>query len=162
MADPIMTIHTAYSDVAGKPYNEILVSTIAAYTGYAKYDIQVLGGWKKTRLEGENITYIDKEIRGMIYMRKTFTPKLAPFTVHPSNWDVSHLTDIENLLFTVTKYQQCWIELTKIADFMNIAEPYHQVGYAIPVRLMNLEYDDGENGFKKITFGLEKTFVEYS
>lgn len=157
----IITLHTAYVDLGTPSYDEVSVATLAGYTGYSKYDLEVLGAWKKTILEGETITYIDKEIRGMLYMRHTFDPQLAPFTYHPSSWDISNYNDVEDILYKVTHYQQAWIELTQIGTFLGIAEQYHTAGNAIPVRLMGLGFEDSE-GSKKIILNFQKTWVRNS
>lgn len=155
----IMTIHTANVDTtATKPYNSVLITDIDGFAGYAKQDVRVLGGFKKLSLEGDSKTYVDGEVRGLLYLRHSFDVPVVPFSFHTGHWDLGDLDDLETAIMKILG-NKCWIELTQIGERNSISYPYHATGYAIPVELMGLNFEDTE-GFKSVTLNFQKRWRE--
>lgn len=153
MADTI-TIHTANVDTTTpKPYNEVLVSTIAGYSGYHSHVINVLGGFKSLSLEGEKKQYVDGEIRGLLYLRHNFDVKVAPFAFHSRDWDLNDLNDLETTILRMLG-KHTWIELTAIGEFLHISYPYHTAGKAIPVDIVGMDFEGDDQ--KSIVLHFQK------
>ena len=71
MADTI-TLHIASVDTNTPPYVQVPVSTIAGFAGYTSVTFRSLGAFQKIESEGEEIQYIDGQIKGSIYLRESF------------------------------------------------------------------------------------------
>lgn len=159
MAD-VIKLHVAQTDASTARYDSILVSTIAAETGYATIDMRCLGAYKEEVAEGDSTEYIDGEVRGAMYMRDTFPIKLMPFSYKASDWDLTDWAAIKVKIRTAQKYGHSWLELTDLGSFLDISQTYHAAGYAIPVRLMGISVSDTGEGFKEVTLNFSKAFRE--
>ena len=159
MAD-IIKLHVAQADTSTARYDEILVSTLTGFTGYATVNMRCLGAYKEETQEGDSVEYIDGEVRGGLYMRDTFPVKLIPFSYKASDWDLTDWAAIKTKLRTAQKYGHSWIEITELGDFLGVSQTYHTSGSAIPVRLMGMNVSDTGDGFKEVTLNFSKAFRE--
>lgn len=148
MADTIK-LHIATVDTNTPPYVEVAVSTIAGFAGYTSVTFRVEGAFQTIETAGDEIQYIDGEIKGSIYLREYFEVKLIPFSYQASDWDLSDYKALLPYLVKAKRYQNSWLELTAIGEWLQIATPYHTANYAVPVRLTDISLED-ESGYKRV------------
>ncbi len=156
MADTI-TLHYANVDTATAPYNEILKTTVAAYSGYGSVNIRVYDPQESTELEGETTNYANGEIRGSLDMRGTFELVVVPFTYQNSAWDVG---DLETIITALRKKYK-WLELTTYGSAYGRATAYHDATKVIPVELISMERsNDRARGVRMLTLKFAKVWQE--
>ena len=156
MADTI-TLHIASVDTNTPPYVQVPTSTIAGFAGYTSVTFRSLGAFQKIESEGEEIQYIDGQIKGSIYLRESFDMQLVPFSYKVSTWDLSSWRALLPYLTKAKRYQHSWLELTAIGDFLGISSPYHSAANAIPVQLTDISFEDSD-GFKNVTLTFRNTW----
>lgn len=148
MADTV-TLHIATVDTNTPPYVQVAVSTIAAFAGYTSVTFRVEGGFKDIESAGDEIEYIDGQIKGSIYLREFFEVKLMPFSYKASDWDLGDWNTLLPYLVKAKRYQHSWLELTAIGEWLEIATPYHTAANAVPVQLTDISLEH-ENGYKRV------------
>jgi hypothetical protein len=156
MADTV-TLHIATVDTNTPPYVQTPVSTIAAFAGYTSTSFRVLGAFQKIESEGEEIQYIDGQVKGSIYLRGSFDVRLVPFSYKVSLWDLSSWKALLPYLVKAKRYQHTWLELTAIGDFLGVSTPYHTAANAVPVQLTDISFEDAD-GFKNVTLSFKNTW----
>lgn len=156
MADTI-TLHYADVDTSTAPYSEILITTIAAFTGYGSISIRVYDPGKRFELEGEETKYANGEIRGTLDMRATFELTIVPFSYKASSWDVA---DMEAIIAAL-RHNYKWIELTNYGTQFNRVAAYHDATKVIPVELRSIEESNSrKDGVQSLTLKFAKVWGE--
>jgi len=156
MADTI-TLHYADVDTETTPYDEILLTTVAAYTGYGSVNIRVYDPGKRFELEGEETKYANGEIRGSLDMRATFELAVVPFSYVASSWDIG---DMEGIIAAL-RHPHKWLELTNYSTLANRAGAYHDPTKVIPVELRSVEESNSrKDGIQSITLKFAKVWGE--
>lgn len=153
-----ITLHIATADTITAPYAEAPISSISALAGYTSTWFRAEGGGEGEEAEGDEVEYIDKEVRGSLYMRDIFEIHLIPFSVKASAWDLSDWAAIKPYIAKAKRYQHSWLELTAIADAIDISQPYHTVANAIPVQLTDVG-SEMSGGYVKKTLTFRRKFV---
>ncbi len=130
MSNYKITLHKATSDTSTSAYDEILISSIATFPGYANQDAEIRIAGEDFIAEGEQIKFLGGEKSSNNFFRREYGVIFLKATYGASSWDWSN---VKALIKSYLTSEFLWIDFASWQTQTNIAEHYHDSDKAIPV-----------------------------
>lgn len=125
-----MTVHKASEDTSIYAYDEVAISSIATFDGYANCDVEILEANETFTPEGEQIEFLGGEKSSNNEFRRDYPVVILRATYRASDWDYSN---IKAFIKSYLTSEFLWLSFADWMTVTEIAEHYHSTDKAIPV-----------------------------
>jgi hypothetical protein len=142
-----MKVHKASADPSTEAYDEIAVTSIAAFEGYANCECEIRLANETFTPEGEQITFLGGERTSKREYRREYPVIFLKSTYKASDWDYSN---IKAFIKSYITSEFLWLSFADWFTATEIAENYHGTGKAIPVSVSDWKVVGNEKEGTKV------------
>lgn len=151
-------VHVANVDASSTAYDEVLVTTVAALSGYQQYVLGVYSVDEQLDLEQGAVLFADGSLQQSRQIRYSYTLNLVP----------QHFSTGRDIITTELKYlleaPHLWLELRTYTqnNSHNVGDTdtvYHTANYCIPVVIDSIDPQHiHDSGYKGLTINFKRKY----